>query len=64
MQRSKRLVELHLDLIKYFEHLIFDGASGAGGYWASQFCQHTWHRVALAIGSSLITTLLLVLLVS
>jgi putative Mn2+ efflux pump MntP len=48
---------------KYFLHLIFDGAADAGGWYSYQFCRHRWHRVAVAVGFALITTLGLVMIV-
>lgn len=58
------LVHAHgFDLVTYIRHLFFDAIADGGGYYASRFCKHTWHRVAIAIVFALVTTLALVTLV-
>lgn len=43
----------------FLTHLFFEGIADAGGYWASRFCQHTWHRVTIAVGFALVATYVL-----
>lgn len=60
------LFELHahgFDVITFIQHLFFDGIADAGGWYASGFCKHAWHRVTVAVSFALITTLALVTLV-
>ena len=47
----------------YTQHLFFDSIADAGGYWASTFCKHWYHRIPVAIGFALLSTLTLVTLV-
>jgi hypothetical protein len=47
----------------YSQHLFFDGIADAGGFYASTFCKHWYHRVPIAIGFALVSTLALVTLV-
>lgn len=47
----------------YSQHLFFDGIADAGGFYASTFCKHWYHRIPIAVGFALISTLLLVTLV-
>lgn len=44
-------------------HLLFDAVADAGGYWAAKFCTHWYHRVPIAMGFGLLSTLGLVTLV-
>jgi hypothetical protein len=61
---STLLIHVHgFDLPTYLKHLFFDGIADAGGYYASRFCTHRWHRVAIAISFALVSTLALVTLV-
>jgi len=47
----------------YVQHFYFDFIAGLGGYWASTFCTHWYHRVPLFIFIDGVTTLALVMLV-
>lgn len=47
----------------YVQHYYFDGIAGLGGYWASTFCEHAWHRIALFLTIDALCTLALVTLV-
>jgi hypothetical protein len=47
----------------YAQHFYFDFIAGLGGYWASTFCTHWYHRVPLFILIDGLTTLALVMLV-
>ncbi len=47
----------------YTQHFYFDFIAGLGGYWASTFCQHWYHRVPLFILIDALTTFALVTLV-
>lgn len=47
----------------YGQHLFFDGIADAGGFYASTFCKHWYHKVPIAVGFALGTTYLLVMLV-
>jgi hypothetical protein len=47
----------------YGQHFYFDFIAGLGGYWASSFCQHWYHRVPLFIVIDALTTLALVTIV-
>lgn len=47
----------------YSQHLFFDGIADAGGFYASTFCKHWYHRIPIAIAFALGSTLLLVTLV-
>lgn len=47
----------------YTQHFYFDFIAGLGGYWASSFCQHWYHRVPLFILIDGLTTLALVTIV-
>lgn len=60
------LLSLHIhgfSATVYAQHLFFDGLADAGGWYAYQFCRHKWHRVGVAVGVALITTLGLVTLI-
>lgn len=48
---------------KYFQHLYFDGLADAGGFYASLFCKHWYHRIPIAIGFALLSTYILVIMV-
>jgi hypothetical protein len=50
----------HFTLADYLLHLGFEGLAAVGGYIARGFCQHTWHRVGVAIVWSMAATALLV----
>lgn len=47
----------------YTQHIYFDGIGDAGGYYAATFCSHWYHRVPIAVGIALLTTLALVTLI-
>lgn len=47
----------------YGQHLFFDGIADAGGFYASTFCKHWYHKLPIAVGFALGTTLALVTLV-
>ena len=47
----------------YSEHLYFDSIGDAGGFYAATFCRHWYHRIPIAIGIALLSTLALVTLV-
>lgn len=47
----------------YGQHLFFDGIGDAGGYYAATFCKHWYHKIPIAVGFALGTTLALVSLV-
>jgi len=47
----------------YTQHFYFDFIAGLGGYWASSFCQHWYHRIPLFVAIDGLTTLALVTLV-
>lgn len=47
----------------YVQHFYFDFIAGLGGYWASTFCQHWYHRVPLFVLIDGLTTLALVTIV-
>lgn len=47
----------------YAQHFYFDFIAGLGGYWASTFCRHWYHRIPLFIVIDALTTLALVTLV-
>lgn len=47
----------------YGQHFYFDFIAGLGGYWASGFCQHWYHRVPLFILIDGLTTFALVTLI-
>lgn len=47
----------------YTQHFYFDFIAGLGGYWASSFCQHWYHRVPLFLLIDGLTTLALVTIV-
>jgi hypothetical protein len=47
----------------YAQHFYFDFIAGLGGYWASTFCQHWYHRIPLFIAIDGLTTLALVTIV-
>ena len=58
------LSQLHgFSLRTYGQHFYFDFIAGLGGYWASSFCSHWYHRVPLFIAIDGLTTLALVTLV-
>lgn len=58
------MLSLHsFTLVTFLWHLLFDGIGDAGGYWASKFCRHAYHRIPLAMACGLISTLLMVTLV-
>jgi hypothetical protein len=50
-------------LVVFIKHLFFDSIADGGGYYASRFCKHTWHRVSIAVSFALVTTFALVTLV-
>ena len=47
----------------YGQHFYFDFIAGLGGYWASTFCSHWYHRVPLFVFIDATTTLALVMIV-
>ena len=47
----------------YFVHLLFEGCAAVGGYYARAFCKHRWHRIAVAVTWSMVTTFVLVQIV-
>jgi hypothetical protein len=47
----------------YTQHFYFDFIAGLGGYWASTFCHHWYHRVPLFVLIDGLTTLALVTIV-
>jgi hypothetical protein len=47
----------------YAQHFYFDFIAGLGGYWASTFCQHWYHRIPLFITIDALTTFALVSIV-
>ena len=47
----------------YTQHIYFDGIADAGGFYAATFCSHWYHKVPIAIGIALLSTLALVTLV-
>lgn len=47
----------------YSQHLFFESIADAGGFYASTFCKHWYHRLLIAIGFALVSTLILVTLV-
>src|ERR1039458_2970632 len=47
----------------YTQHLFFDGIADAGGFYASTFCKHWYHRLPIAVAFAMVTTLALVTLV-
>lgn len=47
----------------YAQHFYFDFIAGLGGYWASGFCRHWYHRVPLFILIDGLTTFALVTVV-
>lgn len=47
----------------YAQHFYFDFIAGLGGYWASTFCQHWYHRIPLFIAIDAMTTFALVTIV-
>jgi hypothetical protein len=47
----------------YAQHFYFDFIAGLGGYWASTFCQHWYHRIPLFVLIDGLTTLALVTIV-
>jgi len=47
----------------YTQHIYFDGIADAGGFYAATFCNHWYHRIPIAVGIALLTTLALVTLV-
>ena len=47
----------------YTQHFYFDFIAGLGGYWASTFCQHWYHRIPLFVAIDALTTLALVTIV-
>ncbi len=47
----------------YTQHFYFDFIAGLGGYWASSFCQHWYHRIPLFILIDALTTFALVTIV-
>ncbi len=44
----------------YTQHLYFDTIGDAGGYYAATFCRHWYHRIPIAVGIALLSTLALV----
>lgn len=58
------LSQVHgFSLKTYTQHFYFDFIAGLGGYWASGFCNHWYHRVPLFILIDGLTTFALVTLV-
>lgn len=58
------LLHLHgFDISTYVQHLFFDAIADGGGYYASRFCKHRRHRIAIAVVFALLSTLALVTLV-
>src|SRR5438477_594553 len=47
----------------YGQHFYFDFIAGLGGYWASTFCQHWYHRIPLFVAIDALTTFALVTMV-
>ncbi len=47
----------------YGQHLFFDGIGDAGGYYAATFCTHWYHKLPIAVGIALSSTLALVTIV-
>jgi hypothetical protein len=47
----------------YVDHFYFDFLSGLGGFWASSYCSHWYHRIALFLFIDVVSTLALVTLV-
>jgi hypothetical protein len=47
----------------YTQHFYFDFVAGLGGYWASTFCSHWYHRIPLFVAIDALTTLALVTIV-
>lgn len=47
----------------YSQHLFFDGIADAGGFYASTFCKHWYHKIPIAVSFALLSTLALVTLV-
>jgi hypothetical protein len=50
-------------LVVFIQHLAFDSIASAGGYYASRFCKHLRHRIAVAVAFTLLSTIILVTLV-
>ncbi len=44
----------------YTQHLYFDAIGDAGGYYTATFCTHWYHRIPIAVGIALLSTLALV----
>ena len=59
------LNELHgvPSLKLYSQHIYFDGIADAGGFYAATFCHHWYHRIPIAVGVALLSTLALVTMV-
>jgi hypothetical protein len=53
----------HVSTEVFFQHLALDSIAAAGGYYARRFCSHFHHRVLVAVGFTLLSTLLIVSLV-
>jgi hypothetical protein len=47
----------------YTQHIYFDGIADAGGFYAATFCSHWYHKIPIAVGIALLSTLCLVTLV-
>jgi hypothetical protein len=47
----------------YVQHIYFDGIADAGGFYAATFCAHWYHKIPIAVGIALLTTLALVTLI-
>jgi hypothetical protein len=47
----------------YTQHLFFDGIADAGGFYASSFCKHWYHKIPIAVAFALASTFALVTLV-
>lgn len=47
----------------YSQHLFWDSAIDATGFYAATFCKHWYHRIPIAIGGALIGTYILITLV-
>jgi hypothetical protein len=60
------LFDLHphgFSVVAFTQHLLFDGIASGGGWYASRFCHHMRHRIAVAVASTLVSTLFLVWLI-
>lgn len=58
------LSQIHgFSLKVYSQHFYFDFIAGLGGYWASSFCSHWYHRVPLFVAIDALTTVALVTII-